>query len=201
MIKRCALMLVCLAAAAELATAQDVVGSSLVEGKQVQLMSDFTWRYIGSRVDDCTAIENDISFCDLTGAWKQTSSGPNSDNRTTFRKNDRTFGIFIVEAVGSADGMTAETMRSLVIGNAARAAGVQVTDVPVLSVSAATIDGHDATTVAYAGKVDSLNFVFLNTIVTQPKRSIQVVTYGVGTELTDEMTQDHRQFLQATQFK
>ncbi len=199
--KRFALALVCLIASAGSASAQEVVGSSLVEGKQVQLMSDFTWRYIGSRTDDCIAIEDDISFCGLTGGWKQTAVGPNLDAKAMFRKNDRSYGLFIVEALGSADGMTAETMRSLVISNAADAAGVQAKDVPVLSVSAATIDGRSGTTIAYSIKISELNFVFLNTIVTEPQRTTQVVTYGIGTQLTSDMTQDHRQFLQATRFE
>lgn len=194
------LSLLCWFFAIGTAAAQDVVGSSLVNGKQVQLMSDFTWRYTASPISDCTTIESDVSFCGLAGGWQRTTSN-NGDAKAVFRKNDRSYGMFIVEALGSADGMTSETMRGLVVGNAADAAGIQAKDVPVLSVTPATIDGHAATTVVYAIRLNGLNLVYSNTIITEPKRNIQAVTFGIGTELTEEMTEDHRQFLAAVQFK
>jgi hypothetical protein len=183
------------------AMAQEVVGSSIVGGRTVRLMSDFTWKYDAPASGNCPVVQDNVSFCGESAGWTRTSGNGNGDAAAVFRLNDRNYGEFIVEKLGSEDGMNPELMRSTLIENAADAAGIPSKDVPILGSEPAQVDGFSGETITYIVKIKGLSFIFINTVVLGKHQAVQIVTYSVGLTLTDEMKANHKRFLEATRLK
>lgn len=182
------------------AAAQQVVGTSLVDGRPVQLMSDFSWKYVSQTGTSCQSVQDQVSFCGQDAGWRRTSSG-SGDAAAMYRLNDRTYGLFIVEGLGLEDGISAKMMRSAILENAAKLSGGEGKDVPVLGIEPAKVDGLPSETVIYVANSDGMSFVFLNTIAMDKKSTVQAVTYHVGNNVTDEMRALHKRFLDATRLK
>ena len=118
-----------------------------------------------------------------------------------FRLDDRNYGEFIVEGLGSDDGISREFMRNAAITNAANASHVQVKDIPTLGIEAAQVDGIPGETLIYAMKSDGLPIVFINTIVIAKHQTVQVATFHIGPAVTGEMKLNHKHFIDATRLK
>lgn len=182
------------------AGAQEVVGSSIVGGRPVQLMSNFTWKYNSPTPSSCQAVKDTISFCGQNGGWTQVSNG-DKDIAAQFRLNDRTYGMFVVEELGSDDGMNEDFMLDIVVKHAADVAGVQKKDIVTIGPDATMVDGRPGKSITYFAKMQGLPLVFTNTVVVDKHRTVQVATYSVGGTLTDEMKLNHKNFLAATRLK
>ena len=191
----------CMLALALPADAQEVVASSVVNGRPVQIMSDFTWRYKTDVVSECQSIDAGIEFCGKTLGWVLLPQTGSKDVNSVFRLNDRSYGLFIVEKLGTQDGVSLDAMRSAVLRNAADRSGIQLKDLTTFGVETGKIGDLDTTSVSYALKADGIPIVFTNTVVMDKHRAVQVATYGVGDTLTDERKANHKQFLAATHFK
>lgn len=180
--------------------AQSVVGSSVVNGRQVQILADYTWRYSSTTPTSCLEVEANVVFCGLNRGWTKTSNNQ-GDIDATFRLNDRNYGLFIVEGVGSEEGMSRELMRTAILGNAAKASGLQTKDVPTFGLEATKVGLLEAETISYAVKMEGLPIIFTNTVVIDKHRTIQIATYSLGQSPTEDMKAVHKQFLDATQLK
>ena len=179
---------------------QNVIGSTIVEGRHVQLMSDFTWKYETPTASTCQGIEDGVSFCGVAAGWTQIEHH-NKEIAAQFRLNDRNYGVFIVGKLGSDDGISTELLLDLAIKNAAQAANMQAKDVTTVGPESAVVDGLPGETISYFLKIESLPAVFTNTIVVDKHRAVQIVTYGFGQTLSDEMKLNHKNFLAATHLK
>jgi hypothetical protein len=166
------------------AMAQTIVGTALIGGKKVELLSNNTWRYEGAVKGECQSLGLGLSFCGSTDIWKPTTP-PNDATAAQYHFDDRHYGQFIVEGLGSDDGMTKDFMREAVITNGATATGVRATDIPVLAVFDTEVDGKPSETVIYAMNFDGLDVVFANSITILPKRSFQSITFAIGTDYSD----------------
>lgn len=182
------------------ANAQDVVGSSIVNGRSVQILSDFTWRYTTATPSECQTIKAGVTFCGERSGWKRSSQG-SKDLTATFRLDDRNYGLFVVEDLGSEDGVTHEMMRTAIIGNAANSSGMQPTEIAIVGPERRQVDGFAGESISYTVQASGLPFVFMNTVVIDKHRTVQLATYGVGPTLTDEMKANHQSFLNATRLK
>jgi hypothetical protein len=192
---------VAVALASSPALAQQVVGTSIVEGRAIQIMSDNTWRYSTPAPANCETVQEGVVFCGKARGWVRTR-GNSNDAGPVYRRNDRAYGLLLIEKVGADEGMSADTMRKAVLGNAAGAAGLQEKDVTAFGVERSrTVSGFAAETISYAVKMGGIPFVFTNTIIIDKHRTVQVATYGVGQALTEEMKADHKSFVEATQLK
>ena len=181
-------------------SAQDVVGSTIVDGHHVQLLSDHTWKYETPAASACQSIQDGVTFCGGSAGWNPTTAA-NKDIAAQFRFDDRNYGEFIVEKLGTEDGLNADLILSAVIGNAAKVANVQDKDIATVGPTPVTVDGMPGETLIYSLKIQNLPVVFTNTIVVDKHRAVQIVTYGIGPELTDEMKKNHENFLSATHLK
>jgi hypothetical protein len=128
-------------------------------------------------------------------------SNSNKDIAAQFRLNDRTYGTFIVEELGTDDGLSEDNMFDVVVKNAADAAGLQSKDVVTSGPEPVTVDGFPGKTLTYYMKSLGLSFVFMNTVVLAKHRTVQVATYSVGQTVTDEMKLNRKNFLEATHLK
>ena len=166
--------------------AQDVVGRALIDGKRVELLSDQTWRFEDQAAAPagCKNVHARLQFCGSTTQW-QTAQPANADIVAAYRHDDRNYAQFIVEGIGTNDGMTPEFMRNVVIENAATATGQSKEDIVVIGIEDAQIDGKDGETVIYQFRVDGLQVVFANTIVVTEDLTVQAMTYSVAPGYND----------------
>lgn len=195
-IGRLAVCLVAGALVAGAAAAQTVVGRSMIDGRQVELRDDGTWVYTDrpSGADDCRAVALGVSFCGAPGTWRA-SPPPNADVAAQYRYDDRHYSQFVIEGLGSEDGLTRDFMRNAVLQIAASITGTPVADIPVFGIEPAEVDGKAGETILYLVSVDGVSVVYSNTIVSMPRRTVQAMSFAIGGEYTDELADVHRQFL------
>jgi hypothetical protein len=177
--------------------AQDVVGTTIVGGRTVEVMSNYTWRYKGVEIPGCRAIKFSISFCGETLGW-QYSPGSNTDATAVFRHDDSNYGEFILEGIGQRRGINLDTLRSAVISNIASFMNTKPEDVVVLSDDAVVLEGQPGETIIYKASSGNVQFVFYNTIFALPDEDVQIATYTVGGDITEEGKRLHREFLEQT---
>ena len=180
--------------------AQDIVGTSVVKGRTVELRSDYTWRYKDQTGSACRTVKTPVTFCGEAAGWKYSSS-TNTDASAVFEHDDSNYGEFIVEHIGAKNGNTMDTMRSIVLSNAATFGGVKSEEVATLGDDAVTVDGVPGETIIYRVSMNKLQFVFYNTIVITPADTAQIVTFAVGSDVTDDGRHLHQQFLDQTHLK
>ena len=179
------------------AFAQSVVGNTAIGGKRVELLDDNTWRYVeagSTATEGCAPLKNDVYFCGSNSDWQHITNAP-PQITAAYRYSDTEYGQFVVEGLGADAGLAYEGMREIVLGYAGQAAGIPAASVPVLAEEDSTLDGRAAKTLVYAVKVQGLNFVFANTILIEKNRTIQAMTYKLGTEYADENKALHENFL------
>jgi hypothetical protein len=177
--------------------AKEKVATALINGEIVELYSDRTWGYADKMEDTdagCVAVQSGVAFCGASLGWKQM---PNNDPEidALYRLNPKTFGMLLVEEIGTADGVGLKTMRGNVISNFAAGAEIMEEAVTVFGVEASSVSGVSGETVVYGGDFKGLNVVFSNTIVIQEKRTVQVVTYVLGSAPTEKSNALHQEFL------
>lgn len=180
------------------ALAQNVVGSSQVDGQKVELLDDNTWRYAAEVAPGCDPIAMGVSFCYPAGQW-QGSPPPGPDITAAYRHDDKHYAQFIIEAVGADDGANAGMMRKIVVQNAAAATGQSMSDIPTLAIEEAMIAGKNAETIVYKVNFDGLSVVFANSILIEKKQMMQAMTYALGTDFSAKHKALHAEFLEDIQ--
>lgn len=195
--RTCGLALILTTLAAGSGLTQTVVGRAIVDGERVELYSDKTWRFENEPEPECKALGLGVSFCGDANRWAP-SPPPTADIAAQYRFDDRHYGQYILEGLGVDDGITTKFMSDAVIQNAAGATGVTKADIPVLDSFDSKVNGFDATTIVYGLRFDQLDVVFVNTIVVLPKRTIQALTFAVGTDYSDMHKELNAEFLSLT---
>ncbi len=168
------------------ALAQAVVGRAAVDGQIVVLYDDKTWGYeTESAGNDCDQFHAVLSFCDPDNIW-QTARKSSPDVVGAYKYDDRHYSQFIIEGIGRNDGLTEESLREIIIKNAAIAAGIPETSIAILSITDAEISGYKGETVVYEFSISNLNAVFANTLILEDDFIIQAMTYVIGTGYSDK---------------
>jgi hypothetical protein len=109
---------------------------------------------------------------------------PSNEITTAYRYDDRHYAVFVVEELGSDDGITIEFMRNAVLDRMARESGVESSQVEVLENTSSKVGNTDSTLVVYRGKVSGLYVVYANTIVIESKQVYQLITYSIGNDFS-----------------
>jgi hypothetical protein len=177
-------LLACLATPGN-SLAQAVVGKAVVGGKTVTLFDNGTWKYAtaaGEAPTGCTEVTATVQFCGGALGWGRTQ--PSSAEITAaYRIDARHYAQYLIEDLGSDDGVTAEFMRQVVLDNAQMATG----NTPeVIDVKPAALGGLTGDTVIYAVNINGLDVVFANSVFVEPKRVMQIMTYAIGDEYTPQ---------------
>lgn len=166
--------------------AKDLLGTTHLNGKEVQLFDDGTWSYAGEQAGDCIALSTQIEFCDTDGLWRAEQT--TGDFATLFSSGPNTIAGVIVEDTGSQAGINLDFMRLMALENAASASGVAKEDIPVLHSQSSDIAGHPAETLVYGARINDVGVIFANTFVILDQQTLQVVVWEFGETYTD----DHR---------
>ena len=101
-------------------TEANVVGTTVLGGKRVELLSDNTWRFseFSSSEQGCVPINTVLEFCGSILDWRP-SGTQGTDFTRVFKRNARTYAGIIYEEIGEADGLDIEAMRNIAIENVA----------------------------------------------------------------------------------
>jgi len=180
------------------ASAQQAIGRSVVEGREIVILDNGKWVYSDAIDGECELLNSDLQFCGVGAGWTPTIP-PSADVLATYRFDDRHYGQLIVEGLGENDGMTQEFMLDAVVQNAAAATGQRASDILIYEVYETPILGEEAVTIVYGLKFNGLDVVYANGISTSPTRTMQVMTYAIGKGFTDMHRTLQDEFL--SQFK
>jgi hypothetical protein len=167
----------------------ETVGTAIVNGRPVLLDSNGTWTYKDAAAgpSQCDRVEN-VDVCLRAIGWER--GQPSGAMRAVYNRGQKYYFGLIVEPTGSKDGFTNEFMRTAILTNAGRAAGVGPADVPVLDVGADAGGIKDLNSLDYLAKISNTTFVFRNFYKIYPDRTVQLVFWAIGDRVTDEFRKD-----------
>lgn len=177
--------------------AQTVVGKALVDGKEVELFSDQSWRFTIETAPDCTTITPKLTFCGNPAHWT-TSPRPAPIVAAAYQFNGTTYGQFVIEDVGTNLGLTVESARAPVLEVVKVTSNTEPT---VMLVETTDFQGQPTETVVYRVKVGGLDVVYANTMFLGKATLAQLMTYEIGTNYSETHKAAHAEFLAATQVK
>ncbi|MDP3196516.1 hypothetical protein [Tabrizicola sp.] len=181
-----------------LAFAQSAVGKAVVGGKTVTLFDDGTWKYSDavnpSTPAACKDVTPTVQFCGGALGWVTTPPASPEIN-AAYRIDARHYAQYLIEDLGSDDGLTPEFMRQVVLDNAQMATGntPEVIDVQPVTLGALTGD-----TVVYKARINGLDVVFANSVFVQPKRVMQIMTYAIANTYSPQHAAYQADFLSNT---
>ncbi len=179
------------------AAAQDVIGTAVIGGKKVELLSDQTWRYaeIGTTSDGpCVPIDNRLTFCGSILDWRPISTSGTEFIRQ-FRHSERIYAGIIHESLGADDGVDQEFMRNAVIENVAMFTNTRPEEIPIYDVKVTEVDDQSAETIIYGAVYNGLDIVYQNTLINGPDYNLQFVVWSVGKELSEDAASMNENFL------
>ena len=178
--------------------AQSVLGKAIMDGRTVLILSDGTWHYEdepSTASGDCEIVALGLSFCGSSRIWMPIIPfGP--DTAAAYQFDDLHYGQIIAEGIGSDHGIDMAFIRTAVLKNAAAASGRMASDIPVLYVRPAEIDGMEAETIVYSAEFNGVSVVSANTMLNLPQRTFQMTTSSVGSRFTDKHQKLHADFLE-----
>lgn len=176
-------------------SAAEIVGQAVVNGKTVILFSDQTWSYEQSANEDCNLVSKSVQFCGEGLGWTKFDA-PNPQVTAAYRRNDRQYGQFVIENLGTADGLTLDAMRGLVLEFAKQVSG----DTPtIVATSDGEMNGQPTATIVYQLKIQGLEIVFANTLLLGDHLALQVQTYEISTKtFSDGHKKLHDEFVANT---
>lgn len=177
------------------ATAQSVVGTAIVNGERVELLSDHTWRpVVRSSGSGCIRLGGAFSACIGGTSWQAVPDN-NPEIAALFRYDDTAYALVISESFGSSDGASHELMRRVVLQHAAEGSNTTMPQIPVLDVSETELLGQDAERIVYSVDFDGVEIVYVNTIMILPDRTFQFATYTLGQARAERFEPVHASFL------
>ena len=177
---------------------QAIVGTSSVDGRPVEILSDKTWRFIqkadATKCSNLLSISDVVQFCN-SGNWKVMPKQPSIN--VLLAIDDRHYAAFIAEAIGREDGASNEFMVKTAHGYLAAQMNVPVESLEVLYTRDKKIDGKQGIQTAYAGNIDGLKVTYINSIYVGQNNTLQVVTWGIG-KMKPELKAHHETMVQRT---
>ena len=165
-------------------SSQEVVGTAIISGKPIEILGDQTWRYKApkkSLLSSCDALKLSVYFCN-DKKWKLAK--PTGDISHMYEVDGRTYVIFIIEPLGSNDGVTAEFMADVALEYAAGDAGVE--NVSQHFSRYQDILGRSVLSLGYTANLSGMNFTFLNNIFVTETVTVQAAIYVIGSKITDD---------------
>ncbi|MFY0679959.1 MAG: hypothetical protein JXR13_05225 [Thalassovita sp.] len=174
--------------------AQEVVGSTVLGGKKVHLLSDNTWKFAESETSSrCVSVHVNIEFCGSFSNWRPTAK--TGDFSVMFHHSGNIYAGLIIEEFGWDEGSSFEFMRSAALEHAAFVSQVPIEQIPVLDVYDVKIDGHHGETMVYGAVIDGLNVVYANTLLITQDLTVQSLVWNVGKEFDAEFQTWNADFL------
>lgn len=167
--------------AAQTALAQSVIGTTEYNGQTIELLDNNSWRFKQSSNNtekrNCETIKQSFEFCNSLN-WLVVE--PIGQASAMYQINDRAYVMFIVEGLGTQDGMSGEYMINAAHYMAAQGMNIQQESLDVNYTRQKQLKGYDYWVTSYSGSINGLPFTFINNINVGKTSTVQAVVYGVG---------------------
>lgn len=179
------------------ALSQSAVGKAVVDGRTVTLFDDGTWKYADAPTATqgaCQDVTPTVQFCAAALGWASTQ--PSTPGvAAAYRIDARHYAQYLIEDLGSDDGVTVEIMRQVALKNAKTASGNTPEVIDVQRVSMGRLTGD---TMIYKVRINGLEAVFANSLFVEQKRVMQIMTYAIAGEYTPQHAGYHEKLLANT---
>ena len=167
-------------------SAQQVVGSASVKGRTIEVLDNQTWRYKSNESQDlsaCDTLKLGVSFCNIN-KWNVTT--PTGAASHMYGIDDRTYLMFIIEGLGSKDGITKGTIAEIAIDFAAEGSNTTAESVVQHFSRNSIVNSNELLSIAYSVKMSNMDFTFLNNIYVGEQVTVQAVLYVVGSKVSEK---------------
>ena len=189
--------------ASNLLMAQEIIGTAIINGERIQIFDNKTWKFTnnseGSFNEDCDVIKYQVHFCNSFG-WNKVEN-PVAPINAQYDVDGRTYSMFIVEPMGTADGVSREVMAGVALDYAAAAADVDVSEIPQHFVREGRVNGYDYLSVSYSAGVSGMEFTFINNIFVMETVTVQATIYTIGTAVSDSLEENNTKLVKAIDFR
>ncbi|MGZ9809774.1 hypothetical protein ACXN5S_04860 [Pseudoroseicyclus sp. H15] len=195
----------CLALPAFAQDAPTVIGNAVIDGQEVELLSDGSWRPLAEAAPaaplelaegPCAPLSESLAFCGAPGSLMAIDPG-SSAFTALWRPEGGSpvmFGV-MAETAGLSRGVTLDDFIELVVETAETGAGIDQEILGFRRVTEGEALGYPATTLAYRlpqGPGGTLSFV--NTLVMTEDEAVQILAWQPGTEPTDALLHTQQDF-------
>lgn len=178
--------------------AQSVLGTAVVEGREVVLYQDQTWAFKDAGAENCEVLSKILSFCGDQFKWCK-NPPPNQVIAAQYTPDPKLYLQYIPESIGLAAGLNYDTFRQAALQYAANANRTAVANVPILLSEDIEVSGFKGKTLAYPISFQGTPLVFQNTMLLQENWSLQIQTYEIGvTTLTENHKKHHAESIALT---
>ena len=167
------------------ASAQQVIGTAVINGKIVEILENQTWRYKSEQsmsLSGCDLLKNGLYFCNKNN-WKTTSA--TGDASHMYSIDDRTYVMFIIENMGADDGVTKDFMAGVALNYAAEAANTTPDNILQHFSRDKIVNGNEFLSIAYTASISNIKFTFINNICVQDTVTAQAAIFTLGSKVTE----------------
>lgn len=179
--------------------AQNVVGTTVVDGREVTLYQDQTWAFKQASTEKCEQLTKFLNFCGDPFVWRK-NPPPNQAILAQYTPDPQLYLQYIPENVGSNAGINYDIFRQGILRYAGNASGVTAKSVPVLLSGNVVVSGLEGKTLVYIINVSGMKVVFQNTMIIQDDWALQIQTYETGvTNLTEKHKKHHADSIALTE--
>ena len=170
------------------ASAKEVIGISTVNDRSIEIFDDNTWSFKSSKrknLDECETLKASVLFCNIN-QWKVLPATGGANH--LYQIDDRSYAMFIIETIGSNDGMTQSLAKDMALQYAAEASNTNIENIKQHFSTNEVVNNYDYLSFAYSTKIQGMNFTYINNIYIDEMLSVQAFTFSLGEIVTTKQT-------------
>lgn len=150
----------------------------------------------------CGLVQQPVRFCGMAPDFVLTPQFENPEIVAFYTTPSGVSALFIVENLGTDDGLTIASVQDTALGILAATMGVSPRQIPVLERRDYPVDGVMHPNMVYLGRIDGADLVYSNTFVLAATTIVQLITFETGVaELTDIHRTVHADFIGMTRIE
>lgn len=170
------------------ASAKEVIGISTVNDRSIEIFDDNTWSFKSSKrknLDECETLKASVLFCNIN-QWKVLPATGGANH--LYQIDDRSYAMFIIETIGSNDGMTQSLAKDMALQYAAEASNTNIENITQHFSTNKVVNDYDYLSFAYSAKIQGINFTYINNIYINEMLTVQAFTFSLGEIVTTKQT-------------
>jgi len=170
------------------ASAKEVIGISTVNDRSIEIFDDNTWSFKSSKrknLDECETLKASVLFCNIN-QWKVLPATAGANH--LYQIDDRSYAMFIIETIGSNDGMTQSLAKDMALQYAAEASNTNIENITQHFSTNKVVNDYDYLSFAYSAKIQGINFTYINNIYINEMLTVQAFTFSLGEIVTTKQT-------------
>lgn len=182
------------------ALANEPVGKITIRDRNIILHNDHTWHFeiTQSPHNDCLLLSFDTSFCPATTPYEIVQ--PYLHPILAQIQMERYYALIFELKQGYTTGITLDSLKELFF-TFMENNGIARQDILTISMNRKKVFNKNSVLLVLKAKANDSNYVFAITFFIEKNASHQIITVSTGTQFTDEIRQDHENFLKLVEIK